>query len=383
MTDSGLAPPTVLFTGFPGFLGSALLREVLARDDGPVACLIQSEYRDLAERRAEEIVTDLDVVGDVGETDDVDREERIRLYEGDITEPDLGLDTTRDADDGLDEIDDVDEIYHLAAVYDLDVDPDIAEAVNVRGTEHVLHVAEELDVSRFQYVSTCYVSGRYDGVFTADHLTEEQSFNNHYEETKYRAEVAVQERMADGLPATIYRPAITVGDSRTGETDKFDGPYNLLRLLFAQPERLSFVFSIPGAHETELNVVPRDFVVDAIAELSGRSEAIGEVYQLCDPDPLTVPAFIEALSDATGHRTVTVPATKRLAKTAARLLSNASVHVDPATIDYLDHPARYRCPNTTDALDGSGIEVPRFESYVEQLVAFARRNPTVGDEPMA
>ena len=371
MSDAASRPPEVLFTGFPGFLGSALLRRVLARGDGPVACLIQPRYRDLAERRAREIVAD--------DESDAGGDAAVHLYEGDITEPDLGLGTALDDPDLLGG---VSEVYHLAAVYDLSVDADLAQAVNVRGTEHVLDAAERVGVDRLHYVSTCYVSGRYDGVFTEDDLREGQSFNNHYEASKHRAEVAVRERMAEGLPATVYRPAIAVGDSETGETDKLDGPYNLLRLLLAQPRRLAFAFSVPGAAATELNVVPRDYVVDAIAELSGRPETVGETYQLCDPDPLTVPAFVAALSDAAGRRTVTVPTPKPVAKAAARLLSARGVDVEPATIDYFDHPTRYRCPNARDALAGTGVSVPPFESYVDRLVGFARENPDLGDDPM-
>ena len=371
MSDAASRPPAVLFTGFPGFLGSALLRRVLARGDGPVACLIQPQYRDLAERRAREIVAE-------AETESGD-DAAVHLYEGDITEPDLGLGSALD-DPAL--LGGVDELYHLAAVYDLSVDADLAEAVNVRGTEHVLDAAEALGVDRLHYVSTCYVSGRYDGVFTADHLREGQSFNNHYEATKYRAEVAVRERATDGLPATVYRPAIAVGDSETGETDKLDGPYNLLRLLLAQPRRLAVAFSVSGAAETELNVVPRDYVVDAIAELSRRPETVGETYQLCDPDPLTVPEFVAALSEAAGRRTVTIPTTKRVAKAAARLLSAGGVDVEPATIDYFDHPTRYRCRETRSALADADVSVPPFESYVDRLVAFAREHPSLGDEAM-
>ena len=370
-------PPSVLFTGFPGFLGSALLRRVLSRGDGPVACLIQPRYRDLAEERAREIVAE--VGGDGSGSGDGGDPPAVHLYEGDVTEPDLGIGSALDDPDLLAG---VDEVYHLAAVYDLSVDADLAEAVNVRGTEHVLGACERLGVDRLHYVSTCYVSGRYDGVFTADRLREGQSFNNHYEASKHRAEVAVRERMADGLPATVYRPAIAVGDSETGETDKLDGPYNLLRLLLAQPRRLAVALSVPGAAETELNVVPCDYVVDAITELSGRPETVGETYQLCDPDPLTVPAFVAAMSDAAGRRTVTVPTPKSVAKAAARLLSARAVDVEPATIDYFDHPTRYRCPNAREALAGTDIAVPPFESYVDRIVAFARENPAIGDDPM-
>jgi thioester reductase-like protein len=360
-----VSDPAVFLTGFPGFLGSALLERVCARTDDPVACLVQPKYLEMAQDRAQEIAQ---------RVDDSGSGVAIQLYEGDITEPDLGLGDRRER------LQSVKEVYHLAAVYDLGVDRSLATAVNVDGTEHVLDAADTFGVEEFHYVSTCYVSGRYDGVFTEDHLREGQAFNNHYEETKFQAEVAVQERMAEGFPATIYRPAIVVGDSQTGETDKFDGPYNLLRLLLAQPSTLSAAFTLPGSSDAELNVVPRDFVVDAIAYLSDREASIGEVYQLSDPSPLPVPAFAEALADAAGHRTVRVLTTKPIARRAVALLEHLGVHVDAHTLDYLDHPTRYACPNTRQALAGSGIEVPAFESYVDQLVAFAREHPEIGDE---
>ncbi|MFP8953631.1 SDR family oxidoreductase [Natrialbaceae archaeon A-arb3/5] len=360
---AAVSDAAVFLTGFPGFLGSALLERILARGDGPVACLVQPQYLETARRRAKEIIDGIEDVDD----------NAIRLYEGDITEPDLGL--------GDESLGDVRELYHLAAVYDLAADRDLAEAVNVRGTEHVLEFAAERDVDRFHYVSTCYVSGRYDGVFTEDHLEEGQTFNNHYEETKYRAEVAVQDRMDAGLPATIYRPAIVVGDSRTGETDKYDGPYYLLRLLLAQPEWLSVAVTLPGSSDAELNVVPRDYVVDAIASLSAREETVGEVYQLCDPAPLPVPYFVDVLGEAAGHRTVTLSTTKPIARTVSSRLSS-SLPLEPATLDYLDHPTRYACPKTLQALERSGLEVPPFESYVDRLVAYVLENPAVGDEPM-
>ncbi|AGB16717.1 non-ribosomal peptide synthase, dehydrogenase domain-containing protein [Halovivax ruber XH-70] len=373
-----VSDPAVFVTGFPGFLGSALVERLLARGDGPIACLVQPHHAEAARDRADEIVAEIDGVGNNEDTagDDGGDADAIRLYEGDITDPDLGL------GDAVDDLASVSEVYHLAAVYDLGVEAALAEAVNVRGTEHVLSFAESLDVERFHYVSTCYVSGRYDGVFTPDHLQEGQSFNNHYEETKYRAEVAVQERMAEGFPATIYRPAIVVGDSRTGETEKFDGPYNLVRLLLAQPRWFSATFSLPNSSDAELNVVPRDFVVDAIAHLSAREDAVGEVYQLCDPAPLSVPRFVDTLAAATGHRTVRLPTPKSVAVGAMEAVGRLGIDTDPYTLDYLDHPTRYACPNTTRALADSDISVPPFESYADRLVTFVREHPDIRDEPM-
>jgi thioester reductase-like protein len=358
------ADPQFFLTGFPGFLGSRLVQRLLDRGAGPVACLVQPQYRDLAERRASELTG--------SSTHDA-----IRLYEGDITEPGLGLDS-----EDRSALTSVTELYHLAAVYDLAVSRAVGEAVNVRGTEHVLDLAEELGVERFQYVSTCYVSGRYDGVFTENHLQEGQSFNNHYEETKYRAEVLVHERMAEGLPATVYRPAIVVGDSETGATEKYDGPYYLLRLLLAQPSLLSVLTTVPGAAEAELNVVPRDFVVDAIAHLSRRDDTVNEVYQLCDPAPLTVPRFVDAVAEATDHRVASFPLPKSTTKRAMRLLHSRGWPAEPATLDYFDHPTRYACPNTRRALTDTGIACPPFEAYVDRLVAFLREHPSVRADAM-
>ena len=152
---------------------------------------------------------------------------------------------------------------------------------------------------RLHYFSTCYVSGRYAGPFAEDDLDVGAPFNNFYEETKHLAEVEVRRRMAAGLPATIYRPSIVVGDSRTGETQKYDGPYFIMQWLLRQPRRA--VLPMAGDPTmTRVNVVPRDFVVDAVAHLSGHPNSKGRTYHLADPHPLTVDEMADVLGR--GHR---------------------------------------------------------------------------------
>ncbi|MCB1034654.1 MAG: SDR family oxidoreductase, partial [Acidobacteria bacterium] len=203
----------VFFTGFPGFLGSELLPRVLERlSEDTAVCLIQGKFRDLAETRVEELTAAHPAI-----------EGRVELVEGDITLPDLGLGEAQELKA------EVTEIFHLAAVYDLSVPRKVGMKVNVEGTRYLLDFAQGCpNLKRFQYVSTCYVSGRYAGIFRETDLEKGQAFNNYYEETKYLAEVEVQARMKKGLPATIYRPAIVVGDSRTGATQKYDGPYYVI-----------------------------------------------------------------------------------------------------------------------------------------------------------
>ena len=354
---------SVFLTGFPGFLGSALVGRLLDRTDR-IDCLVQSKYRDDAARRAAELA------GDNWEAD-------IALHEGDITDPRLGL--SEEAYDRL--AGDAEEAFHFAAVYDLGVEAELAERVNVDGTRHVLDFAEAAD-ARLHHVSTCYVSGRYDGVFTEEMLREGQSFTNHYEETKFRAEVAVRERMAEGLSATIYRPAITVGDSRTGETQKYDGPYHVIRYLLRQP-RVAVLFTPLGASDTELNVVPRDYVVDAIDALSRMDRSAGVTYNLCDPHPPTAVEAQRVLAEAAGRRVVSVPTTQSLLE---RLLSagpvRAATGFDPAVVPYYTHPTRYVAPNARRDLSGTGVSPPPFAAYAPALVEFVREHPDISSAAM-
>jgi thioester reductase-like protein len=357
---------TVFLTGFPGFLGVSLTERLLERGES-VTCLVQPKYLDTASKHADNLH---DLAGVPSN--------RLTLVTGDITDQNLGLDNPETV------WEQTSELYHLAAIYDLGVDRAPAEAVNVGGTERILDFAAQADVERLHYVSTCYVSGRYDGVFGPDDLDVEQSFNNHYEATKFEAEVAVQKRMADGLPATIYRPAIAVGDSQTGETAKYDGLYYMLRLLDRQPW-IAMGPVHPPSRRYEFNVVPRDFVVGAIAALSGREETAGEVFQLCNPNPPTVRQLLGLCGEALDRRVVRAPvhagATRRLLERfdlLARLLD-----VEPATMDYLAHPTRYVSPNTQRALADTGVSCPPLSAYLDNLVAYMRAHPEVSTDAMA
>ncbi|NLV09653.1 NAD-dependent epimerase/dehydratase family protein [Halomicrobium mukohataei] len=351
-------------TGFPGFLGSALVERLLQRGDEQITCLVQPAYREEALRRRRSLTEAAGV--EAG---------RVRLVEGDITEPDLGLDDPASLRAATR------TVYHLAAVYDLGVERALAERVNVDGTEHVLDFAERAVVDRLHYVSTCYVSGRHDGTFTHADLDVGQSFNNHYEATKFAAEVAVQERMAAGLPATIYRPAIAVGDSQTGATQKYDGPYYLLAVLRRQP-RLA-VAPAPAA-PTTMNVVPRDFVVDAIAALSARADTVGEVYQLCNPHPPTVAGILRAFGRATRQIVVPLRGTAGLSTALLERLPAVAERygLEPAAMPYLTHPTTYTDTNARRALSGTGVACPLFESYADRLVAYAREHPGIDDSAM-
>lgn len=366
---TGASGSRVFLTGFPGFLGAELLPRLLGRSDGVSAlCLVQPKFAELARRR----LVDLELA-------EPRLRGRVSFVEGDITRADLGLGASlaRHASD-------VTEIHHLAAIYDLGVRREVGMRVNLYGTRHALDFAEACSkLRRFHYVSTCYVSGRYPGIFGEDDLERGQSFNNYYEETKYLAEVEVRARMRDGLPATIYRPSIVVGDSRTGETQKYDGPYALIRWMLRQRGR-ALVPVFDGADESRINLVPRDFITDAIDHLAALPHSLGRTYQLADPAPLTVSEALDRLAVATDRRLVRVPVPKSLARRLARGVPGLSrlTGIQPEALDYFDHPTHYAVQNASTDLRGSGIAVPPFSQYVDRLVRFVRAHPEVSARPM-
>lgn len=359
----------LLMTGFPGFLGSALLPRLLARRaDVRASCLVQPRHLALAQRRVDELTR---VHPDLGG--------RIDLVPGDITAPGLGL--AADRPDGLA---DVTEVWHLAAVYDLAVDRETAHRVNVAGTAAVLEFCRSRPrLERLQYVSTCYVSGRYEGTFTEDSLAEGQDFRNHYEATKHEAEVLVREAMAGGLPATVYRPGIVVGDSRTGETQKYDGPYFFASYL----QRFPLVAPVPRLADPDavrFSPVPRDFVVDAMDALAALERSVGRTYALTDPDPPTVRQLVDAFAGHLGKRVVWVP----LPLGPTRFLAGSVPGVEwlsglPAeALEYAASPTTYSTTHTTEDLAGTGVECPPFGSYAATLLAFMRAHPEIDSRAM-
>jgi thioester reductase-like protein len=290
---------------------------------------------------------------------------RTDVISGDITVPGLGM----DADTARELRTDLVAAHHLAAVYDLAVSRDLGLKVNALGTRHVVRfLAECPRLERLHYVSTCYVSGTATGLFQETDLDVGQSFKNHYEETKFIAEVEVAR---SSLPVTVYRPSIVVGDSRTGETGKFDGPYFTITAMEKLPS--PGVFLKIGSGRNPANVVPVDFVTEAIARLSVSPVSRGRTYHLADPQPLSVFEVGELFARELGKRFVYLPVPKGVAKallaprTIQRLLG-----MPVQTLDYFDHPCRYATTQATSDLEAMGIRCPPLPSYVGRIVEFYR-----------
>jgi thioester reductase-like protein len=351
---------TLFITGFPGFIADRLL-ERLSRNDCVFILLVQPAFFTRAKTEIARIAT---LTGK--SVDDFE------LVEGDITKAELGLTPANAA--RLRE--NTTRVFHLAAVYDLAVEREIAMRVNVGGTRNVLDFARSMPHLRhFHHVSTCYVAGKREGVILETELRHDAGYRNFYEESKYLAEVEVQSLQHE-LPITIHRPAVVCGDSRTGETAKYDGVYYLIQYLLKWPGALSLINI--GNHEVSLNLVPVDFVVDAMAALAFDERAIGKTMQLADPSPLTTNQLFNAIAGAIngGHSRITAP----------RSWVYFFLMLPPSPkITGLPHPAvpyffvkqLYDSTQAQALLAPHGITCPPFESYVNNIVEFARQNPTL------
>jgi thioester reductase-like protein len=339
-----------LVTGLSGFIGRRLAAHLLAADpDLQIVALARPP---------------LDRARSVGREID---EQRIKVLPGDIAEPRLGL--------GEAEYDElrrsVQRVFHLAAVYDLAVPPAIAYRANVEGTRNVLALCADAGaLERHAYVSTAYVAGRRTGTVREDELAKGQGFKNHYESTKFQAEVEVRESM-ESVPTTVLRPAIVVGDSRTGETQKFDGPYFLLRVI-ALARRWHLPLTYFGRSEAPFNVVPVDYVVAAIAAAASDPAAVGETLHLVDPDPLTARELTSALAIAYAGRAPRGRIAPGLAGVALRLpparrLLGGTPH---QSLAYLNHPVRFDTSRQSSVL--GELAPPKFRDYVDAITGFFR-----------
>lgn len=305
--------------------------------------------------------------------------ERIEVLPGDITDRRLGL----SGDDYERLTAETKAVFHLAAIYNLAVPLDIAQKVNVEGTGNIVEFCERCQrLERHNYVSTAYVAGTRKGVVYEHELIMGQWFKNHYESTKFQAEVWVRESM-DKVPTAIYRPAIVVGDSRTGATQKYDGPYFVIQWLLRQPG-VALLPTVGDPRSAVLNVVPRDFVVDAIAHLSGRAESRGVTFQLADPAPLTVDQMIDTIAHATQRHVVRLPLPLGVAKWFIDRVPGVYklMRIPSSAVDYFVHPTRYDTTHAREQLAGTGIGVPPFPSYADKLVQFVRAHPEVSSKAM-
>ena len=355
-----LSDETIFLTGFPGFIASRLIKR-LAAEGARFILLVQPALLQRAREEVEQIASGTGAA-----------RASFQIVEGDITRDDLGmvgaeLETARRETTTL---------FHLAAIYDLAVERDLAMRVNVGGTRNVNNFAKTIvNLRRYNYVSTCYVAGKRKGLILETELRHDAGFRNHYEETKYAAELEV-EALKSELPVTIHRPAVVCGDSRTGETAKYDGIYYLIHYLRKWPAALTLLNI--GNREVCLNLVPIDFVIEAMVALAKDERAIGATVQIADPAALTTEQLFDEISKNLGGRrsAVTIPA--RIVQPSLRLpFSPALTGLPHCAVPYFFLEQTHDSTRARELLEPHGIRCPGFGDYVGALVNFVTGNPTL------
>lgn len=346
-----------VFTGFPGFIASQLIRKSIEQDEttGITAIILPSE-RTKAETEALRIQQEYNC-------------RPIHLVNGDITKPGLGL----QPEDEIYLQDKTVIFWHLAAIYDLAVPRDLAWKVNVEGTKNVNSFVSELPaLERYMYFSTAYVAGTRQGVLKEDELIRPEGFKNFYEETKFEAEVLAEE-MKGGFPVTIIRPGIVRGHSSTGETIKFDGPYFFLNMI----DRMRRMPVIPyiGNSSSYINVVPIDYILAGSIYLSRLDAAEGKTIHLTDPEPHPVEEVYRSMVYHLAGKFPKGRLPKKMAEMGMQFKAvRKFLGVEMETLDYMDWPASFDTSAAQELLSGSGIECADFLETMPEMVAFYEKH---------
>lgn len=349
---------TYLFTGFPGYLASALIED-LFRNRNSIEKLYLLHLPSMEKQAKKQIETWRTVQGvNTG---------KIELVPGDITQEGLGLSSAT----SMQLLQEVTHVFHLAALYDLAVPLMPAWKVNVQGTREVnCWLSQCLHLERYIYFSTAYVSGKREGTVYEKDLAHGKGFKNHYEYTKHEAEYLVH-RMCKKIPTTIIRPGIVVGHTKSGATAKFDGPYFILNLV----EALRSLPVLPyfGKGTARVNLVPQDYVIEATNYLAHHPESSGKTYHLTDPNPYTAKEIYEQLSYvyADKHPRFSLPLS--LANQSLKFRSLRKVlGIQREALDYFLCSADYDNHQAEMDLAASGIFCPDFFSYTDALVDYYR-----------
>ncbi len=337
----------ILITGATGSIGKRIVRDWLLAGDRSLVILARGKGRLSAANR---IQRDLAATGLDGAW-----ESRVEVVEGDVTEPWLGLDEGTIARLAAD----VGTIYHLAALTSLKRDDERCGSVNVRGVEEVLRLAWRFrETGRFErlfHFSTAYVAGSLQAAHAMeDELIETPAHANPYEASKWAAERLVREAGAAGLPFTIFRPSIVVGDSVTGEVEKFNVIYPFLKL-YAH----GLISSLPAALGGTINLVPIDFVSKAVDAIARRGDTVGKTYHLVSD----CPPSIETLLAVKRSEFPSMPRVDLLDPTdgPALGLDNLAYRLIEPYLSYLNSQLTFDTSNTRAALDGTDVALPRTD----------------------
>ncbi|MER2089314.1 MAG: SDR family oxidoreductase [Sporosarcina sp.] len=354
---------THFFTGFPGFIASQLITELICQGE------VEKIYTVVHPSQAERALRKVDFI-----KGEMNTAISIEILVGDITEEGLGLKPSVIEELHQETL----TVWHLAAIYDLAVKAEIAWNVNVEGTRQVNEfVQNHPSIERYMYFSTAYVAGKREGKLLETELIRPHSFKNHYEETKFEAELLV-ERLKNEALVTIIRPGIVRGHSKTGATSKFDGPYFFMNMI----DRLRWMPIIPyvGKTEARINVVPIDYIIDAAVYLSHHDDAAGQTIHLTDPCPHRIEEVYRAMVfELTGKNPLGRVPRLLAEKGLASIRIQRRLGVEAETLDYMMWNATFDTAVAERLLKGSGIDCADFLESIPSMTAYYEKNKKNND----
>ena len=303
---------------------------------------------------------------------------------GDLTSPQLGVSKT----DLKVLKGNIRHFFHLAAVYDLKAGADEQIAANIDGTRNAVALANAIDAGCFEHVSSIAAAGMYEGVFREDMFDEAENIDHPYFQTKHDSEKIVRKEAK--IPWRVYRPGLVVGDSTTGEMDKIDGPYYFFKLIQRMRQLLPPWMPTIGIEGGRINIVPVDFVVDAIDHIAHQKGYDGKAFHLVDPNPMRVGDVLNTFANAAHAPAFTmrinaalfgfIPRSLKkgvMALTPVRRIRNAILQdlgLPADIMQFVNYPTRFDCRDTQAALKDTNIAVPPLESYAYRLWDYWERH---------
>jgi len=359
---------TYFVTGGTGFIGRFLI-DKLARREGNIYVLVRK--------------------GSVKKLDELrprwgEEEKRVIPIVGDLAKPKLGVSPADTAKlKGK-----VKHFFHLAAIYDLSADAESQQAANIDGTRNAVELAEALGAGCFHHVSSIAAAGLYDGTFREDMFDEAEELDHPYFRTKHDSEGIV--RSECDVPWRVYRPAIVVGHSKTGEIDKIDGPYYFFKLIQKMRNALPPWVPTVGIEGGRINIVPVDYVVDAMDHIAHKKGLDGGCFHLTDPEPWRIGEVLNMFAKAAHAPQMTMRLNAKMFSFIPTFVIDSVMSLAPVRriqkqaladlgipkdmFTFINYPTRFDNRQAAKALKGSGIEVPRLADYAWRLWDYWERH---------
>ncbi|MGE4070270.1 MAG: SDR family oxidoreductase [Lysobacterales bacterium] len=359
---------TYFVTGATGFLGRFLIGNLLKRK-GTIHVLVRRGSKE----KFEALQARYPEAGD-----------RLVAVTGDLTKAKLGLSAQAQSQlKGK-----IKHFFHLAAIYDLSASAESQQAANIDGTRNAVQLAEAVGAGCFHHVSSIAAAGLYSGVFREDMFDEAENLDHPYFRTKHDSEGIVRKECK--RPFRIYRPGMVVGHSQTGEIDKIDGPYYFFTLLKRMRELLPPWMPLLGMEGGRINLVPVDFVVNAMDHIAHEKGYDGGCFHLTDPAPRRVGEVLNSFAYAGHAPEMTmridarifqiIPASIRgaigMLPPVRRIMGHVlkSLNIPADVLKFFNYPTRFDSRETERALKGSGIKVPDLDTYAWRLWDYWERH---------